>query len=394
MNKDTMDLIQRTKKFWKWFSDNEERISELAEHGDHEALYAFVSEGVSIISEDINFGIGKDHVLEFTAEGDDALFLLLPYVTSNAPKKYQKKWKFFPYTQRTDNDNLSLRMYGITISVKDIMVSAKKHNNGSTADLRFYAKAWSSLNETERYNAFYDAMKLYIGEPLTQYRVWDTRYVNKKEKGMFPLTELRGWMLKNLCDDGKEPDPLRTLFSYERVPDGTGLRRDVFAGVFGCRYGIINDYYGEAYESYDQFTAAGAKPAFLYYPVNWHKKGCGDHCGCRHNADEHNNEDHDDDDNEELHPIYKERDDIMDILTKDVLGERGSGKEIGIILGSAMGQYRAYIDLFLYDDKEFVKKARKALADKPYIFVLKEFRHDGNETLLAGIPIRFGRPAP
>ena len=56
------------------------------------------------------------------------------------------------------------------------------------------------------------------------------------------------------------------------------------------------------------------------------------------------------------------------------MGEKGSGKEIGILLGSAFGILCGYIDLLLYNQDEFIKRAEEVLKKYNYKFNLLRLR--------------------
>jgi hypothetical protein len=58
-------------------------------------------------------------------------------------------------------------------------------------------------------------------------------------------------------------------------------------------------------------------------------------------------------------------------------------------LGSAISPCRAYVDLLLYDEQQFLEKVRGLLADFPHLVIGKEFRHQGQQ-FLVGDP---GAPA-
>ena len=112
-------------------------------------------------------------------------------------------------------------------------------------------------------------------------------------------------------------------------------------------------------EKYETFTGFGAKPVFLYfdYPTN---------------------------DKTDQQAAFEKRNEIIDMIEEKILGECGSGKEIGVLLGGAMGAYRAYIDLLLYDEQLFIEKACRLLKDEPMMILYKEFVHNGNEFPLFG----------
>ncbi|MCL1926779.1 MAG: hypothetical protein FWF95_06570 [Syntrophorhabdaceae bacterium] len=357
----TTNFIERTKQFWKWFSDNEGKLSELTQargkdDGAAEAGSALVSEGVSLIADDIYFNIGGDHEFTFAVNANNALFFIYPYITANLPKQYRDKWKFFPCMQGTGGQNFGFRMHGADVETDNVKVSATPSEDGKTVDLRFYAKEWETLEEQNCYGAFYTLFDLCVGEALA------CAFVNKVEKaqtvedGMFALTGLEQWIRDKFCEDGKDPNPADRHFVYEMEPqEDLELRRDVIIGGANCAP-LLNDYLSGDDSCYQTFAKFGTKPVFLYFYYDF---------GTKERAE-----------------VLCERNALMDKLEEEVLGERGSGNEIGLMLGGAMGVSRAYIDLLLYDEQLFMEKARKLLADFPYMVLGKEFYPSGQEFLL------------
>ncbi|MDR2861874.1 MAG: hypothetical protein LBV07_04945, partial [Syntrophobacterales bacterium] len=363
MNQGT-SFTERAKQFWRWFSANEEKLSDIVQNRNHsdngEAAVAFISEGVSLLAEELHFNIGGDHEFTFSVDGKYALFFLLPYVTANLPEQYRDKWNFFPCMQGTGGHNFGFRMYGTNVNTDHVMVSAAPDEESKTADLRFYIKEWESLEEKDSYNAFYTLLDLSIGEALAHVCLNNVEKAEILEEGMFPLTELEQWMIDNLCEDGKIPDPAERYFGYEKTPPdeeaaGDDLpRQDIFVGI--AKYTPLLSCYDDGEDDcYQKFTDFGAKPVFLYYFY----------------------------DNEaDRNDILNERNDLMDKLEEEVLGKLGSGRETGLLLGGAMGENCAYIDLLLYDEEAFMEKAKTFLSSSPYMIFGKEFYRDGREFLL------------
>ena len=85
------------------------------------------------------------------------------------------------------------------------------------------------------------------------------------------------------------------------------------------------------------------------------------------------NENNDFDDKDINKKLLDERNNITDEL-ESIMGKRGSGKEIGIILGNALGVVGGYIDLLLYNQDEFIKRAEEILKKYNYKFRLLRFR--------------------
>ena len=364
----TVSFTRRTQQFWSWFSANEETLSALTanrrpEEGDTEKIIALVNEGTSLLAEDIKFNIGGVHEFTFAVSGNDALFFMLPYVTENLPQQLRDKWTFFPCMPGTNGQSFGFRMFGLnaeTVDSDNVMVAAVKDESGRFVNLRFWAQPWERLPEKDCLNAFFILMEILIGEVLSAYCVANVERANARSDDMFPLTKLQQWLLDNLCENGKVPNPADMHSAYKLDPKDMSEepRSDVFVGATNYTP-LINDYYNKADDTYKTFTSFGARPLFLYfdYPTN---------------------------DKADQQAAFEKRNEIMDRIEAEILGERGSGKELGLLLGGAMGAYRAYIDLLLYDEEAFIEKARILLKDEPMMILCKPFIHNGGEFPLFG----------
>lgn len=360
--KQAATFTERTKQFWDWFTANEKKLSDMVqnrnERGNNEADVEFISEGVSILSEAIHFNIGGDHEFTFAVSGDSSLFFLLPYVTANLPEQFRNKWTFFPCMQGTDGQNFSFNMYDIMVDSDEVMVFAVPNGESKTADLFFYAKEWETLEDNSCYNAFYILMELVVGEALAHTCINDVGRTGSIEDGMFPLTQLEQWLTDHFLEDEEPPNPAERYFGYDKEPENSLLpREDIILGITS-HFSLLNDYSNGEEEAYQFFEELGAKPVFLYYYF---------------------------DDGEIDHRMALEnRNVIIDKLEAEVLGERGSGQETGLVLGWALGERCAYIDLLLYDEHVFRERAEATLAETPHMVFCKEFKQDGQEILLTG----------
>jgi hypothetical protein len=349
-------FTERTKLFWDWFAANEEKLSEFVQNKKPDAAYSkkvtkFVNEGLALISTDLMFNIGGDHEFTFTVSGNYALFLLSSYVTANIPKQFKKKWTFHPYEPSANKQNRTLQIprLGISVDSDRIFVSPKQQEGSHAVDLCFYAKELETLDENDCRTAFLLSMDMCIGEALSYLYIENIEKVDALTDDMFPLTKLEEWLFANVCKDGKIPHPALQYMVYRREPsDNPKLRYDILIG--GTNYApLLGDYYHERDDTYQVFVGFGAKPIFLTY--------------------EHNNE-------TDLTEELERRDVFMRKLELEVLGKRGSGREIGILLGGAIGEKRVYIDFLLYDEQAFIKKLRKFQADFPDMSC-EEFVHSG-----------------
>jgi len=354
-----LEFVRRTQAFWDWFSVNEEKLSELVQHGEaFEESIPFISSGVELLGEGVNFNIGGDFEFTFAVAGNEVLFFLLPYVTANLPEKYQDKWTFFPCIQGVGDAYHNFRIQGTCVDINGVMVFAGVNKEEGSANLSFYVNGWETLEEQECYNAFYTLMELVIGEALTHGYVHNVEKVDAYKEDMFPLTELKQWMITHFCEDGEIPHPVQRYSGYEKEPKKRDMedyrpRDDVVVGVANC-FPLVSFYEKGDNGLYQGFAKFGAKPLFLYYYY----------------------------DQEHSKRSLDERNDLMDKLEDHVLGKRGSGREIGLMLGGAMGERCAYIDILLYDYGAFMERVREVLVEFPHMIFGKEFYRGGQEFLL------------
>ena len=117
---------------------------------------------------------------------------------------------------------------------------------------------------------------------------------------------------------------------------------------------LISDYANYNIDAVVNISKMGARAVYLAYVF----------------ADNKDNNFEDEDINKKL---LDERNKITDEL-ESIMGEKGSGKEIGIVLGNAFGVIGGYIDLLLYNQDEFIKRAQEVLKNYNYKFRLLKFR--------------------
>ena len=344
-------FIERTDKFWKWFARNEEKLSDMVENNseyDADEIVEFVSRGTNIISEDIHFNIGGDHELTFAVENHEHLFYVLPWLASRLPAQFCGKWKIHPYMQSTGGKSFGFGMHNARIDTADIQVSAKYNENANNFDIRFYEKNLCDLKENECYSAFGIILKITIGEGLTRIYINSDEKAEEFEDDMIPLVELENHMIDVIKTAGREimsrPDERYSV--YKLTPEEGPLRYDVISGA-SCFTRLIAEYYRGEDETVNALAALGAQAMFISYPAG-----------------------------QEGLPLRHE---IEDRLESEILGVRGSGSEIGILLGGAAGNENMYIDLLLYDKLAFEMKARDLLAKYEKTFLLCSFRPNGSK---------------
>ena len=351
---------ERTDAFWSWFTENEEQLSDMVTNSkeyESDDIVEFVSRGTDIISEEIHFNIGGNHELTFAVENRDYLFYLLPWLSARLPVQFRDKWNIYPYMPSTGGKSFGFGMYDTRIDTDDVMVSTSYNDERGCFTIRFYEQSLCALDDDRCYSAFSIILKITVGEGFARIYISGTEKAESQEEDMLPLPQLEQYMRDAVKAAGKEiftrPDERYSV--YKREAEKGPLRYDVISGASSCGNLVIEYYNGEA-ETANKLAEYGAQAMFLAYPA-------GDEgISLRH--------------------------EIEDRLEEEVLGKRGSGNEIGILLGGGAGVENMYIDLLLYDKLEFEMKARKLLAEYNKQFLLCGFRPNGSKlkmTELSGL---------
>ena len=346
-----ISFTQRVDMFWRWFDENEYEISQMIENKSNE-LIDFVNNGIKIISDDISFNINKNYEFIFYADGKNYLFYLIPRIIYAMPEKFYGKWSFLPCIPSSNGNDFSIQINGNYISTNEILVKMEFDEENDKFDLIFYNEYFNTIDTEEAYNIFLLMMENSIGEGLAKVYIRYADISNKKLKNMMPLTELEEYINKTLIFFRKEliTKPIDQHFSYTFEPKDIELPRyDIITGTTSY-YETINDYYNGIVDDIVAISQYGARALFLTYSYD------------------------DDNDDKVKREILNERYEIQYRLEKEVLGEKESGECIGIVLGGAIGIYNIYIDLIIYNEKEFIKRAKVFLAEYDRNFYISKLR--------------------
>jgi hypothetical protein len=345
----------RVTDFWDWFLQNEKQIADAIADGvpdDPEAFFAFLHEGGGLIYKDISFNVGGNNEFTFAVDGNDAMHFLLPYVVEQMPESLSGKWHFYAGMRGTGGRDFGMQMFGVKANAEEVSVSVSIQEDSSRADLRFFCKKLKSLDDHHAYGFFFILMDNIVGERLVYTCVGDVNRARKKESGMIPLTELEAKLRAEIWTENGEPNPAQQFFLYEFDMHDNFPRADIFVGR-SCYAGIINAFLNKDDEVFDSFADCGAKALYLYYEP----------------------------DPERANPL-EERNAIEDALFENALNDESKDR-MGIVLGAAMGQQYAYIDLLVYDLEAFLTQLTPILAHYPDVeFFLAEFKSGGAVTAL------------
>lgn len=354
-----INFEDRVNSFWKWFEENEKVISDFIDKKSDmssDEMIEFVSKGVSLISNNLQFNFGGNYEFTFTVEGKEYLFYLTPRIVAAMPEKLKSKWKFSPYMQKQDIDNSNFIIYNKDLSFKEILVSAEYDDNTNFFNLKFFNKKLNELEEDYAYNAFYIMLEHAVGENILKlYLLGNVEKSDKKLDNMIELPKLYDFITDTLKSKNKDiiADPINRYTVYECKPTDNFFREDIFIGNT-CYMELISDYANYNIDVVVNISKMGARAVYLAYVF----------------ADNKDNNFEDEDINKKL---LDERNKITDEL-ESIMGEKGSGKEIGVVLGNAFGVVSGYIDLLLYNQDEFIKRAQEVLKNYNYKFRLLKFR--------------------
>ncbi|MEI0551290.1 hypothetical protein R4K89_13395 [Brachyspira intermedia] len=255
--------------------------------------------------------------------------------------------------QKQDIADSNFRMYNKDLSFKEILVLAEYDEYTNFFNLKFYNKKLNELEEDYAYNVFSVMLEHAVGENISKlYLLGDVEKVDKKLDGMIELTKLYDFIMDTLKNKNNNiiTDPMNRYTAYEFTPTNSCFRGDIFMGST-CYSEFISDYVNDNVKTIINISKMGARAVYLAYEFL-------------------DNKDYDD---ENIIKLIDERDKIANEL-ESVMGEKGSGKEIGILLGSAFGILCGYIDLLLYNQDEFIKRAEEVLKKYNYKFNLLRLR--------------------
>lgn len=345
---------KRVQDFWKWFEDNERKLSRMldnSEKTDSDSIVKFVKRGTNLIHEDVRFNLGGDYEFSFSVEGEGYLFFLYPYVVSQMPEKFKDKWHFYPFNQASD-ETFILNMYNAEIDMARVKVAVEYMKEKNTFSVRFYEKKLCSLEKSMSYSAFGVMMNMMLGEGLAYLYITNVERANAPEKGMIALPKLRSYIGKTLKANNEPiyeyPHEVNTGYRFQHhVSDE--FRYDVMLGSSSIQP-LVVEYYNGMADIFDSFNRFGAQAMFLSFPFK-------------------NRND------KEASKAMNFRFDLEDRLKDELLAPDGGG----LLLGGAVGSGTCYIDFLVFDKQAFIDKLVVLLKDyDEYEFYLSDFYLGGS----------------
>lgn len=326
-------FADRVNKFWQWFDANSNKLERLL-HQKDKGLYKMndlMDEGLSIIGKDVYYNIGGNNELTFCVESHTECHYLYPYLVDSMPESLREKWIISPCKQPADTTGSIFRMYDRDINISEIMVSVNYNKEANCFDLEYYHPVLAELDENKSINAFYIILELTIGEGAV-YNYIDRVQATDNDKKMIPVVELPTAMKFMVEENNKDysTTPELPFYSYKFEPkEGEDrVRFDIICGT--SQYmALNNEYLDNKRDIYDRLVSKGVEPLMLIMTQPEDMTG-----------------------NEFLDFRYKVEDRLQELFDKAIVKGR--------LLGGAYGTLGvAYIDLLLYDGKQFLEYIRQ-----------------------------------
>lgn len=330
----------RVTRFWEEFSKEESQIRKMMDDKvEGEELLKVVDSILHLAFNNICFeiGISKDNKYELilTPEGNRVRLLQLHYWLRQAPKDLWKNWNFYSSKPALENPGLSISMFGIDLSAKEISLYTRPDNSRNKIDIDIYCPKLMKLGRDERYIMFFVFLDRFISEFYTIEYVGYVDFLNKppKEKPV-TINNLKAHIDQCISENNwtRFDAPGQIYTGYKMEPsnnENLSLREDVFSGYSAC-IPILNAYYSEENDIFDEYSRDGIIFGFLFF------------------------------ENESIpsDSIVSFRGNIEDRIVSET-----SQYGIADSLGGATGFQYSYIDFIIYDSDAFLPIARKILKE-------------------------------
>ncbi len=347
-DKNNLSFKKRVEKFWNWFTENEEKLSDMLtkmkaqdKSVDPASITDFANEGVSLISENIFFNLGGDFEFTFTCEGNAYLFYLTPYIVSQMPEKFKEKWTFTPFMQGDKSDGFTLKMQDVSVAISDMLVAVDYQSDSDDFNIQFYNEHICKLGDNDSYHIFFLMMDMVTGEAMGNLYIGTVDKADTKLDNMIPLSDLKQHIIDTLEKNEKRyfDNPQERFTSFQLELDDneySPFRYDVTFGITSF-YSLLNGYYSNNNDINLELLKMGAVAGFL---VLINKEGL------------------------ELREALAHAQDVSDKIAT---------LTPSIELGRSIGSY-IYIDFITYDLKEFLEKISALLKDSPCKFVFSYYK--------------------
>ncbi len=324
-------MSERVERFWSWFAKNEKTLLDIASGEtslEHDELIEFINQGTSLISPNVYFNIGGGNEFTFCVEGSLYQFYLYPYIIAKAPEEIKSRWRFYPQKEEVKEPNFSFKMYGVDTDTNSLQIKPHYKEEENTFQIEYFVPNAEGIEDKKLDHLVYTFLELVIGEGVSYNYVAGIQR-GEQSKDMIPLAELAEHIRATLKEKGKEyhtnPAKLYTVYrrNLEEQEENEDFvpRTDIFTGNTSF-IELCSDYYQEEDFLYCGINSFGADAAFLCFYLSEGLEG-----------------------QTILDLRYELEDKINETLEKQGLG---------YVFGSAMSEDIIYIDLMLYNFRDFL----------------------------------------
>lgn len=317
----------RVVDFWTVFLKEEETFRVLLENGDHGAFVELLGSHLDTVV-DIAFEAGKNaggtYDLVFTGEGDKTKNFLTSYLVKRAPKELSSTWNFYSTRQKMGVD-FGIRMYGVEVSLRDLIVYPTIDTERRKVNVEIYSKKLSGLSKDEKMSLVFICLDSAIGENYTECYVGTIEVLDSKKllAKHVTLADLYDYIEQGIEAGGwnRFTNPCEIFTGYE-VPAREGadrLRDDIRFGYTSNRDTLrLFDDDETWLEPLDRY---GITLGFIYYD-NTSISG------------------------DRLVAVRG----VLEDEVQAVIGDSHSAE----LLGGATGTLNSYVDFIIYDEPEFL----------------------------------------
>jgi|GEM_PF-2172620 len=392
---DKATFSERVERFWRWFSENEGRLSDMVDGGSLEGLQHALDEGGRQVSIRQHMEIGNGRKLHFLTNGSSCRFYLLPYLVSRMPEEHKGKWDILPYSPGRGEGHYMLDSEDLKKNAHEISVFLSDDPAGGGLCAGFYSEVLPFDDEFITLILLDVMMGAFAGDLLPHLCVSRKEILKSPVEGMFPLAELKGRLEGYASENIDMLDPSGCFTLHEREPDFEHYMRSDITKAVTCYPELTLDPIEglDAPGRFDEELEDSEEDDYGGVGSEWEDDDLDDECPYDASSGQKGgyfpgNAYYD---SRELGAlpgfIYFASDDDTDALLEECrgiassleegpLGKRGSGEEKGIILGYAAGEQYGYIDVMIYDPLAFLEAARTTLGGLGHVFCFSPFSMD------------------
>lgn len=324
----------RVDEFWRWFSKNAQRFYDTIEDKRCDDLQPEMTEQMNKLVNGAAwvFGPGANnvgHSFTFTGEGNRHRQLLTAYWLSKAPTL--PGWTFYATKQRNrDVTGQRIHFRDLVFDPLEFWLTPYVDEQDEEIDIVIWHPAFPKMEEGARWTAIFLFLDEVLGELGTQSWIGKIEMGDGRLSEAMPLTELASFVDRVVAEHGwKVATPGESWSTYERKTKESGaLRGDIVTGST-CLFLLIRDV-EEGHIDPDPLEDTGADYVYVVVPKSALAPG----------------------------KEVESRGIIEDALT-DAFDRESSGQ----VLGGAIGDEHAYIDLLLFDGKNCLDSIQQVLRE-------------------------------